>query len=319
MGGLVSRCYLECGEFNGNSAFGCVRTLITIGTPHRGAAAAALFAAGVEKKLFLSKAQVRELANDVRYPSTYELLPPEGEPFAWPYEDAAQIGVRNIYDDATAKAIGLSRENLTAARAFHGRLNPNKRPSGVRYFAFYGTHLSTITNISLRANGTALSVAPISMDSGGDGTVPVWSTLPGVQSLPVGQEHMKLFRDGDLRRTLAILLGAPGRLAAPREVVVVANDRVVEPDQPVSVALVFPGGATAVDGSVRWVQMVTDDAGKMIGSEPAGDAAVVQYSGAPAERLSLQLISPAFPGFYRIEFVDTAGTPSSPDEIVVQG
>ena len=65
-----------------------------------------------------------------------------------------------------------------------------------------------------------------------------------------------------------------------------------------------------MDGSVRWVQM---------DSEPAGDAAVVRYSGAPAERLSLQLISPPYAGFYRIEFVDTAGTPSSPDEVVVQG
>jgi len=310
MGGLVSRCYLECGEFNGHAAFGCVRTLITIGTPHRGAAAAALYAAGVEKKLFLSRSQVQQLANDVRYPSTYELLPPEGEPFAWPHEEAAQIGVRNVYDDATADAIGLSRENLAAARAFHRQLNPNNRPSGVRYFAFYGTHLTTITNITLRAKGTALGVAPMSVDSGGDGTVPVWSTLPGVQSLPVGQEHMKLFRDQDLRRTLAVLLGAPGRLAAPREVIVVASDRVVETDQPVSVALVFPGGAISVDGSVRWVQM---------DSEPAGDATVVRYSGAPAERLSLQLISPPYVGFYRIEFVHTAGTPSSPDEVVVQG
>ncbi|HME07241.1 MAG TPA: hypothetical protein VKG25_09330 [Bryobacteraceae bacterium] len=314
MGGLVSRCYLESGDFDYRSGMASVRMLITIGTPHRGAAAAALYAAGIEKKLFLSASQVQLLASDRRYPAVYELLPPEGELFAWPYEESTALAALNIYDKPIADGIGLIDENLQAAQKFHARLNSARRPPHVRYFAFYGTRLNTAVNVRLKKDGSALRTSPVRIDDAGDGTVPVWSTLAGVQSMPVGQEHMKLFRDEGLRRTLAILLGAPGRLAAPSQVQVVANERVVDTDEIVSVALVFPGGATSIDGSVRWVNVPADGSP----AQPAGDAASVQYSGAPVDKIGLQLTTPAFCGYYRIEFADAAGTPVVPDEIIVQ-
>jgi len=314
MGGLVSRCYLECGDFDTRPGMAYVEMLITIGTPHRGAPAAAIYAAGIEKKLFLSASQVQQLASDPRYPAVYELLPPEGEPFAWPYEESTGFAALDIYSKATARGIGLVDANLNAAQAFHARLNAAHRPAHVRYFVFFGTRLNTAVNISLRTQGSVLRTTPVRIDDAGDGTVPVWSTLPGIQSMPVGQEHMKLFRDDDLRRTLAILLGAPGRLAAPSMVHVVANERVVETEAVVSVALLFPGGTTTIDGSVRWVNVPAE------GGPPelAGDAAKVQYSGAQVEKISLQLNSPSFPGYYRIEFVDETGEPVVPDEIIVQ-
>jgi pimeloyl-ACP methyl ester carboxylesterase len=314
MGGLVSRCYLESGDFDTRPGMACVSLLVTIGTPHRGATAAALYAAGLEKKLFLSASQVHQLAGDSRYPSVYELLPPEGERFAWPYEESTALAALNIYDGTTADAIGLVDANLRAAQAFHAKLNPARRPAHVRYFAFYGTRLNTAVHIRLKADGKVLRTSAVRVDDAGDGTVPVWSTLPGIQSLPVGQEHMKLFRDRTLRSTLAILLGAAGTLAAPAQVQVVANERVVETDAAVFVALLFPGGATAIDGAVRWVSHAADGSE----SQPAGDAGTVQYSGAPVDKINLQLESPPYPGYYRIEYVDAAGTPAVPDEIVVQ-
>jgi pimeloyl-ACP methyl ester carboxylesterase len=75
MGGLVCRYYLESSAFCQEPGFGSVESLITIGTPHRGAALALTAAVGLEKRLFLSKSQVLQLASDPRYPSTYELLP----------------------------------------------------------------------------------------------------------------------------------------------------------------------------------------------------------------------------------------------------
>ncbi len=314
MGGLVSRCYLESGEFDSRPGMACVKMLIAIGTPHRGAAAAALYAAGIEKKLFLSASQVQLLASDQRYPAVYELLPPEGELFAWPHEESTALAALNIYSKATADGIGLVDANLKAAQVFHARLNPAKRPAHVRYFMFYGTRLNTAVNIRLRKNGSVFRTSAERIDDAGDGTVPVWSTLAGVQSMPVGQEHMKLFRDDALRRTLAILLGAPGSLAAPSQVQVVANERVVDTDEIVSVALLFPGGATAIDGSVRWVNLPADGGP----AQPAGDVASVQYSGAPVEKIGLQLTTPAYCGYYRIEFADAGGTPVVPDEIIVQ-
>ncbi len=316
MGGLVSRCYLESGSFDTRPGFANVKTLITIGTPHRGAAAAVVACAGLEKKLFLSAAQVQLLANDVRYPSTYELLPHEGEPFAWPHEESAVIQPFDIYASSTAAGIGLLDTNLQAAQAFHKRLNPAKRPAGVRYFAFYGTRINTAVNVSLRTKGTALETTALRIDDGGDGTVPVWSMLQGVQSMPVGQEHMKLFRDNDLRRTLAILLEAPGNLAAPTEIHVVANERVVSTDAVVPVVLLFPGGATTIDGVVRWVRYDPTPNGNP--PEPEGDSATVRYFGAPVDKISLQLTSPSFAGYYRIEFADTSGAPVVPDEVIVQ-
>jgi triacylglycerol esterase/lipase EstA (alpha/beta hydrolase family) len=38
MGGLVARYHLESGHFKGRPGFGRVRRLLTLGTPHNGAA-----------------------------------------------------------------------------------------------------------------------------------------------------------------------------------------------------------------------------------------------------------------------------------------
>src|SRR5437764_5931485 len=82
MGGLVARYYLESGEFSKRQGFQTVRELITLGTPHRGAPLALTAAVGQERRLFLSKDQVFQLASDSRYPSLYQLLAPPGDPFA---------------------------------------------------------------------------------------------------------------------------------------------------------------------------------------------------------------------------------------------
>lgn len=49
MGGLVARYYLESGEFCDRPGFGCVKRLITIGTPHRGSPLALTAGLGMEK------------------------------------------------------------------------------------------------------------------------------------------------------------------------------------------------------------------------------------------------------------------------------
>jgi len=314
MGGLVSRCYLESGGFAQRQGFDCVKTLITIGTPHRGAALTAVYAVGLQKQLFLSKSQVQQLANDPRYPSAYELLPAQDEMFAWPYEDSAQLKPLDIYSQATAQAMNLSMANIQASIDFQKRLDLARKPTDVRYFAFYGTRLKTTMNIRLEQYQGVLKTSALSVDDGGDGTVPVWSALRGVQSMPVGEEHMKLFRDASLRTTLSILLGAPGRLAAPAEIRVVANARVVETDSLVSVVLLFPGGTTQIDGAVRWVKL--SDTGEP--GQPEGDSARVQYGGAPVDKIGLQLPSPPFGGFYSLEFTDASGAKVVPDQVVVQ-
>jgi pimeloyl-ACP methyl ester carboxylesterase len=83
MGGLIARYYLESGQFNVHPGFRAVRSLITLGTPHRGAPLALTAAMGMEKQLFLSAKQVHQLVTDPRYPALYQLMPSPEEPFAW--------------------------------------------------------------------------------------------------------------------------------------------------------------------------------------------------------------------------------------------
>jgi phospholipase A1 len=135
MGGLIARYYLESGHFDSRPAWGAVRKLVTLGTPHRGAPLALTAALGLEKRLFLSAAQVRQIANDSRYPAVYELLPPVGEPFAW--DVGSELSQLDVYDSSIAQALGLNQSNLETARAFHAGLNPTRRPSHVRYFFFF--------------------------------------------------------------------------------------------------------------------------------------------------------------------------------------
>jgi phospholipase A1 len=138
MGGLISRYYLESGEFNSRPGFSHVKQLLTLGTPHRGAPLALGAALGLEKRLFLNASQVKELVSDTRYPSLYQLLPPPGEPFVWDEHKSAEYGQIDVYNDTVAQVLGLVPENLSAAKAFHSKLDINKRPQydgkPIRYF-----------------------------------------------------------------------------------------------------------------------------------------------------------------------------------------
>src|SRR5262249_9734357 len=69
MGGLGSGYSLEPGDFKDRPAFGKVRRLITLATPHRGAVAALPRVLGQEKTLWLSKEQIGQVASDPRYPA----------------------------------------------------------------------------------------------------------------------------------------------------------------------------------------------------------------------------------------------------------
>jgi pimeloyl-ACP methyl ester carboxylesterase len=323
MGGLVGRYYLESGAFTDRPGFGAVRRLITLATPHRGAAAALPRVLGMEKTLWLSAAQVRQVASDPRYPAAYQLLPPWGEPFAWDERPGSEFRGLDLYD-AGAPPLGLVAAHLEAARAFHGRLDPNKRPANVRYFCFSGTRQTTATVVHVYQAGSGFAVRKIEQEGGGDGTVPVWSsTLPGLQSMPVGGEHSVIYKTRDLRRTLGVLLGAPPQTVAAfapgvAVVEVALRERVAEPRRVVHVALTLEGGATDLDGELRVEQ--TEVA-------PGAAAAVfhpvrsypVRYAGLAAETLGLLLAAPDRPGLYRVAYYPREQPmPAGSDDLFVQ-
>jgi pimeloyl-ACP methyl ester carboxylesterase len=153
MGGLVSRCYLESGQYDGRSAFSAVKTLITMGTPHRGAPMALAAALWMERRLFLNKHEVQQVASDTNFPSLYQMLPPRHEPFVWERGDGLRSATHDLYDLAVATLLGLSEPNLASAQAFHAMLDLARKPKDVRYFAFAGKHESTANAMHYKDKG----------------------------------------------------------------------------------------------------------------------------------------------------------------------
>ncbi len=318
MGGLVSRYYLESGKFAARPGFAAVRWLITLGTPHRGAPLALAAGVGLEKRLFLNAEQVHRLVSDPRYPSLYELLPPPGEPFAWDGTTGSRLAPLDVYHADVAAKLQLVPANLDAARAFRGGLDPARRPAAVRYFFFAGTRQVTITAVSLDLKA-AQPVTKIETDAAGDGTVPIWSAMAnGLQVRPVGGEHGTIYKNEDLRRTLGMLLGYTGTLAAVERIEVAVRDRVVEPGAVVHVALTVAAGTQSIEGEIRLARAELDDTGALTGYTPVEPTYPLRYEGVTTEGINVTFDAPEYPGIYKVAFHTPAGNPIGEDDLFVQ-
>jgi pimeloyl-ACP methyl ester carboxylesterase len=302
MGGLVGRCYLESGSYSLRPGFSAVKRLITIGTPHRGAPMALAAALGQKKRLFLSAQQVQRLANDPRFPSVYQLMPPLAEPFAWNRASTSRHAPVDVF--ASAAALGLHAEGMASAKTFHDLLDPSRRPKHVRYFCFAGTRQDTANSIQVTfSQQGAGHLLECECEDAGDGTVPTWSgSLPGVQMEPVGGVHGELYKDGRLKRVLADLLGKPGVLLAVGTTPQISVlHKVVEPGAATRVTLDFPQDTTTVNGELR-LRWATD---KMGVQKPAGSVVAVfplSYAGPAIDHLSLFALAPQHAGAYEFFF-----------------
>lgn len=322
MGGLVSRFYFESNQFQGRPGFPNVTHLITLGTPHNGAALALALVLGQQKRLFLSKDQVLQATSDPRYPAAYQLLPKRGEPFAWEGDVGGKL--LEIYDEQIAKRLGLVAENMRAAERFRAGLDLARRPAHVRYFAFSGTQQSTVTHAVIRpAAGTGLRADAIEDDDGGDGTVPTWSGfLPEFERQFVGGEHGTIYKDNGLRHVLGRLLGKPGTLAGIPDVIQLSiRDRVVEPGDTIHLSINFGKSIRDFSGVLTIEPAITDPAGVPTGAygPPLLPVSPVDYKGLGMEAMSLTTVAPDMPGFYRITLRnDLDAVPSGSDEFAVQ-
>lgn len=318
MGGLVSRFYLESGNFNSRAGFGRVRRLITLGTPHLGAPVALMAALGMEKRLFLNANQVQEIANDVRYPSLYQLLPPEGDPFVWDDDPDSRFAPVSVYESAIVTALKLVPQNIASAQEFHRNLDVAKKPKAVDYFFFYGTRQQTPASIYLRNTGQgAYRVRKLELDDAGDGTVPVWSGMYSrIQGLPVGGEHGTIYKNGMLKSVLATLLGKKGVLAAPVAPELAIRDHVVHPDAKVHAVTFFPRGIESLKADFRLTRVI-DAQGNPAQGNPYRTAHPITYSGAPIDTIAFVFPAPQYPGIYRVELMVDGGAAAS-DDLFVQ-
>ncbi len=323
MGGLVARYYLESGQFKDQPGFGRVRRLLTLGTPHNGAALALRLVLGYERRLFLNKDQVLQATSDSRYPAAYQLLPPVGEHFAWNGGADQQFEPLDIYDTAVVKQLGLVAANLDAAKRFRTGLDLARRPSHVRYFCFAGTRQTTATHVVLRpASGGRLRPDAIEEEGGGDGTVPTWSGFTSaLQRQFVGGEHGTIYQNNTLRTALATLLGKQGLLAGvPEHVEVAVRDRVVEPGDAVHVIVGFSQVVQNFSGVLTIERAQIDPVtGTAVAFDIPQQVYPVDYKGLGMETLALLFQAPDLPGAYRVAFRDDAGAlPSGYDELIVQ-
>lgn len=318
MGGLISRCYLESSCYTKRPGFSCVKRLITLGTPHRGAPLALMAALGQERRLFLNADQVKVIANHDKYPSLYQLLPPQREPFAWDRD--GRYSPVDIYDRSVAKQLGLVENNLASAEQFHSMLDLSRRPPHVRYFFFTGTRQTTISSVQIKFSASGgPRVMKVERDDAGDGTVPIWSgSLSGIQMEPVGGEHGDIYKNRTLRQVLGTLLGKPGMLAAVgAEPELSVLRKVVEPGDPTQVTIDFPQNTTRTNGEVQLRRKV-DRSGVSQPDAKVISKYAVSYSGAAIDHLSILINAPDHAGIYEVGFVEPGIVNIATTELFVQ-
>lgn len=320
MGGLVSRYYLESGSYISRPGFKNIVRLITLGTPHRGSPMALSAALGNEKRLFLNAKQVQQVANNICFPSLYQLLPPKGEPFAWDRNNIARFNPIDIYDPIIATQLSLNQQNLNSASVFHSKLDLGKRPQHVRYFFFAGTRQTTTNSVQMvLSQHNPAKVLKIDREDSGDGTVPIWSgSQSGVQMEPVGGEHGEIYKNGTLKSTLAILLGKPGVLLAAGAIPELSvRQKVVNPSQDIQVTIDLPKGTFSVKGKLDLRRLI-DSQGHNITDVVTNNEYEVVYNGPQIDHLSVLIRSPEYAGIYELLYEDSNSGTVAKTEVFVQ-
>jgi len=319
MGGLVARYYLESGRFLQRQGFGHVHTLVTMGTPHRGAPVALAGALGLEKKLWLSASQVKTLAEHPDFPSLYQLLPPRGEPFLWDRTMDRRSAPLDVYEPVLAQRLGLSLSNLAAAEIFHRQLDLARKPAHIRYFTFTGNLKSTVHAMHIiNPRKPRPVVQQYEHPGGGDGTVPIWSALlPGTQGDLVDGAHGTIFQAKALLNLLGNLLGYKGTLPAPAAAVVL-KDQVVDIDAATEITLELDAPCGNLEGKLE-LKRVTDASGAALAADvPPLAEHPLAYKGPAIQRLDMTVTAPSYAGAYEIRFVRQQAPSTAPVTLFVQ-
>ena len=204
----MMRYVLESGEFDDRNWFNNIKKLITMGTPHRGAPLALFRLGGTDPTMGLSGPTVKQIANDPRYSSLFELNSPASTSLVLRDSLPGQLPqVTDPFDPGIASAMQMNQANIDQARTFWSKLKTEPR-NGVEYFYFVGSAHKTIVRNYLPLGSN--EPMPISRKSAGDGTVPISSAV--VADIPHGfsmKKHEKIFNDRSLRKLLYRFLDAP--------------------------------------------------------------------------------------------------------------
>ncbi|KMO44383.1 hypothetical protein VQ03_03755 [Methylobacterium tarhaniae] len=309
MGGLVARLAVEEPAHAGAPWLARVQDLLLLAAPQLGAPLALARALGLEGTLGLSPEDLRVIGADSRYPALYQLLPAPGQQVLWNTGRNATDPL-DLYDPKVAKALGLASGNLSVAKATHRRLAAGARPAHLRLVHLGASGHATCLRVE---SGGRLRM--VVADDAGDGTVPLWSAVPGnAQNDVTPGDHTGFFTDDRFRTTLYRLFGqhlpaTPFATADETPRLRLSVDAFTyAPNAEIDVLVVPLNPARQIDGAVA----VRGSTGAGPSEAPASPPQPVRYDGPRVKVLRLKLQAPAIPGQYRLVFTGSHAT--GPDD-----
>ncbi len=313
LGGLLTRYYLQSGQFDNDPGFSSIKSFFTFGTPHNGAPVALAAALGIHKTNFMSLEQSRTLANDLRYPALYQTFPLFDAPVIWKRIAQGRLDPITLGDRAFAtQKLKLNPANLDRAMALRKVLDGRPIPPSIRCFLMVGTRFQTITHFIWDGS----SAAKIETPDAGDGTVSIpGAYLPTQQVQFTGELHVDLIKSDLARVTFQQLLGADGLAAlVAGEVALTVRDLEVATERDVHLRIYSSAsGLPDFDARLVWQR----------GTLPAGQAAIadkdfkpvgspapvpIKFSGPRADAIAVKLTAPALTGIYRIALEEAGKT-----------
>jgi hypothetical protein len=328
LGGLLTRHYLQSGNFNGRQGFAAVRTFTTLGTPHNGAPVALAGALGLHATNFLSVDQSTKLASDERYPALYQTFPEFSAPLIWKRTAGGRLESVALSDHVFAtEKLKLNDKNLAAALNFRNSIDLTRKPipKSVRTFLMIGTRFDTITHFFW--NGGWLD--KVETPDGGDGTVSIQGAfLAGEQMQFTGEAHVDLVSAPEARLALQGLFDAQGLLAAPpipgeERVVLSVRDRSVDVNGPAHLRIHADGEVRVLQGELIWERATLKDGQTELQDTdfaPLSTLAKVpiRYGGPIAEAMLLRLTAPSMAGIYHLAFKSDNRPESRSEAFVVR-
>ena len=300
MGGLVARLMLETPKYRNRAWFRKISTFIALATPHNGAPLALARVLGLDSALGISAADFRKLAANPAFPSGYQLLPAPGEDACWNVSPGSDLAPIDFYDDAVSATLGMSPELVARARDLHEALQSGAEPGHVRYFYFSGAGHKTVTRINVNGSKAHMVTTP----DAGDGTVPMWSSLPRrVQKQVVVNEHSNVFRGDPFKRVFFRLFGADAGppleiLPGTADTLAISLQRpIFQQGMPVEAVLSAEVPFTSLQGTLVFEVRTEEDA-----AGPVAARVPVCYSGPAVATLAVSIEAGLDAGFYELRY-----------------
>lgn len=197
MGGLVARAYTNADPARAAKR---IKRVITLGTPHFGAAGAVSDIMLGNRLMAIATALNDN--NDMRrmvatYPSVFQLLPAPRDLFQQPRGYPANF---ELYDAREWRMESVRQDYLDGGKRFHELLAGDDHPTPIVQIA--GCHLRTITDVERVFDGDRPRLNVITQEKGadsGDATVPLWSAiLPGADHYYIQEVHSDMPKNGKI-------------------------------------------------------------------------------------------------------------------------